>query len=283
MVDGDKKQGPSYKIFQIRHPDWKGNYWRDIEALYAGGHRLLEDDGVMERVFPQHAFEPPRVYAERRKRAFYIPYMGQLIDFIIAAQFTQLVTLKGEPEADQFYEEFLQDCSPPGGSTCDFASLLAEQMRGAIKKRRTWTLVEMEPPPAPEDAPATLAEQEKLGALQPYICPLEPECVTHWQFDEAGELEWARVRTCVRYYETPTSPKAKIREAFTDYERERWTRYTWEYPEDKPPGEKSMPTLVEEGELKFGGKVPIVPFEVPEGLWVGNKLASLAVEHFNAR
>src|ERR1044072_3509572 len=43
--------------FQVRHPEWQGDFWEECRALYAGGQRLLADQKVLARLFPQHTSE----------------------------------------------------------------------------------------------------------------------------------------------------------------------------------------------------------------------------------
>ena len=73
---------PTYKKLSQKHPEWDGPYWRRCRALYAGGKKLLKDPAVLQDVFPPHLNEQPYVYAERCKRAYYIPYAGEVIDMI---------------------------------------------------------------------------------------------------------------------------------------------------------------------------------------------------------
>lgn len=282
---------PNYKQLTTSHPEYDPAYWRRCEALYAGGRKLLGDDAVMKEVFPKHNAEEDHVYNERRKRAFYIPYAGQIIDFIVANLSCDPITIEVEEEGaeagqgkapDGFWGEFVEDVSPPNGCTQSLAQLVVEQVRTALKKRRAWTLVDL--PRAPTDAPAptSQADQEKAGLLQAYACVLDPECVRDWEFDESGELLWVLLWNKSQRRVGIDGDRKTVTEVFTYYDRTHWERYTYVYPVDKPPKDDETPGKGEDGPLTFG-RVPVLPLELPEGLWAMGKLEPIAVEHLNKR
>ncbi len=74
LVWGDLKQ---------RNPAWRGAFWEECRALYAGGYRLLNTE-TMRRLFPANLFEDPQVYKERCARAHYFPYAGTILDHLVA-------------------------------------------------------------------------------------------------------------------------------------------------------------------------------------------------------
>jgi hypothetical protein len=81
---------------------------------------------------------------------------------------------------------------------------------------------------------------------------------------------------------SPFSSRNQITEEYWLYTKQEWAKWTITYPIDqKPKGEDEL-TFVEAGYHSFGC-VPLVPLEVPEGLWVMSKLESMAREHFTKR
>ena len=273
--------GITYGQLQVKHPEYDDLYWRRCRALYAGGKKLLRDHVVMRDVFPPHLQEQPFIYEERKRRAVYIPYPGAIINMIVAELFEEKLSLSSDPDADPWYEEWFKDVSPPGGRTMALNDLLKHQMRTALQLRRAWTLVEL--PKMPEGAlPENLAEEEGMGLLDAYACPVEPESVRDWQITDDGELVWVLLAFESRERNDLTSGREMVREEFVHYTKDSYARYVIEYREDRPPKDTDAVPLMESGPLSFG-RVPLAMLELPEGLWAMNLLDSLAVAHFNTR
>ena len=177
-----------YKVFKETRPkpDYDPDYWARCEALYAGGRKLLENKAVLAKVLPRHSAEPLDVYEERCEMAEYVPYPGEIIDRLTAGQFAEPLVMECSPKPYKFYEKFHADCSPPGGRFVSFHDLMRQQQTTASVKPIAWTLVEL---PGPTGAiPQTFAEQEKMGDLDAYACPVDPASVRDWEMDEDGEL-----------------------------------------------------------------------------------------------
>lgn len=295
---------PTYKLLKSTHPEYDAEYWRKIRALYAGGRRLLvdafKDKHLLEKLFPRHLGEDDSIYVERQKRAFYIPYMGQLIDYIVSVLGSDPVTLNAEEAGEDlapgsiedYYDDFMKNTARPGTEKVSLNQLLRVQMLNALLTKRAWTLVDFPRVPVGADGnpvkPASRKEEEDLGLDQAYCVPLEPEQVLDWQEDDDGELEWALVaRASVRRAGVGAARNLK-REEFTEYTRDGWTRFIYEYDPEKQPGRGGPPTEDQEPDRIESGKhtferVPLIPLPLPEGLWAGSKLESIAVQHFNAR
>lgn len=265
-------------------------YWRRLRALYAGGKKLLGDNALMEEVFPPHRNEHALVYAERRKRAFYIPYAGEIIDHIVAALFREDLELECDEEVAEgdreFYAAFAKDCSPPGGKEQSLAQLLREQLVVAQQCRGCWTLVDL---PAVVDAATgepkqytSRGEQERDGALDAYAVALQPESVIDWECDATGELEWAVVHTVERKRHGIRDQRNRVRERWTYYTRDEWAEWAIEYKKGDEP-DKDTPVPWIRGGMHTHGAVPIHRMELPEGLWAMAKLEGPAREHFNKR
>lgn len=302
----------TYKQLSIKNPEWDGPYWRRCRALYAGGKRLLKDPEVLRDVFPPHLNEKPHVYAERCKRAYYIPYAGEVIDMITSALFSEDIAMQSEPQADKWYDEWAKDVSPPGGSKQTLQAFLREQMSTALICKRAWTLIDLptiddvvqqalyaikETAGSPAAAayltggkeaaaamiqPGSLLDQEKLGMLNAYACSLDPECVWDWECDRDGRLLWVLIHYT-------SSPRASIQtsrdvcvERWMYYTAETWERYEIAYKKTNPPTEATEVPLVASGSHSFG-EVPVIRLELPDGLWAMGKIESIAVAHLNKR
>jgi hypothetical protein len=296
----------TYKLLHdVKHEEYDAPYWRKIHALYAGMsvmRRALTDKQVRDLLFPRHLGEEEWVYNERLKRVFYIPYMGQLIDYITAALAADpirmsedesasktaagaqanKVMLQGKVNGDTFYDKFNKDCSPPGGERMSFNQLIRYQTTQALLYRRAWTLVEL--PDMQESAPRSRYEELKTIGDASYAVPVDPESVYDWECDDDGEMIWALVCCVERRRPGLEATRSIVREEYTYYTRTDWTRYVYEYDPDKNPPKPEQPPDSTDGPHPHSfTRVPLIPFELPDGLWAGGKVESIACEHFNKR
>ena len=265
---------PTYKQLTATHPTYDADRAREYHALAVGGHVLLDDARLMRSVFPQHAHEPAWVYAERCRRAIYLPYAGEIVGDIVAQLGDDEATIRSEPPADPFFETFQVDCDRQRSS---LTSYVQHAVRTALVQRVAWTLVDL--PQALEDV-TSLGEQERAGALRAYLVALDTNAVLDWEEDEEGKLTWALVRSIRATRTGPEDDRSKVVERFTVYDREGWRRYEIEYTAGKVPPPKTEVPLIAEGTHSFG-EVPLVRLELPDGLWALDKVASAARAHFN--
>lgn len=268
----------SWAHLRNRNPEHHAQYWRQLRALMTGGHRLLGDDAVLSALVPKHPHEEEDVYKARRARAFNIPYAGEIIGDLVGQLAQDPPVPSAEPDADAWYEStFLGDVDRKGMTLLGYAQAMA---REALTTRTAWSLVEL--PKAGDAPPATLAEQEKQGALRAYVCPLPAEAVIDWEDDEDGELLWACVWSHTMRRLSPGDDRAKCLEVFTFYDRTGWVRFEVAYDHNKPPQDKELFGSVDAGPHSFGA-VPLLRLELPEGMWAMDKLFGLARAHFQQR
>jgi len=296
LMDGLLEASPeeravAWKHFQRRHPDYDAEYWAECRALYAGGKRLLRDPELMERLFPPHNAEDASVYEERKRRAFYLAYPGTIIDNLVSGLGADPVRVTGadagedETKLPDWYTDgdtgFLENVAPKGGKRQGFAQLLLDTVREAMISGRGWILIDL--PQTPDEyVPESKLDQERAGLLDPYLIGVEPEYVIDWQVDSNGELEWALVCDSEVRRNSLTEERNTIRKTFTWYDRAGWTSWRIEYRKGERPGDDQPVPFLGEGSHPFG-KVPLIPFLLPEGLHAMGKLESLAREHFNKR
>lgn len=283
-------QTVKYQAFRRRHPSYDEKKWSICRALYAGGDKLLANDDVMAEIFPRHSVEPQEIYAERKRRAYYIPYAGEILDAIVASLTSAPVSMSPEPEpvgADsEFYEKFYEDVSKPGGKKISLNQLLRDQILVALQCRTAWTLVDLPSTDHVMDEVvmgyASLADQLAAGALDAYACPIAPENVCDWEEDDSGELEWVLLRAVEKKRQGLDGDRNKVKETWTLYDRDGWARYRVEYEEKNPPPDDQDIPLDAAGNHSFG-RVPIARLELPEGLAAMQKIQSIAIAHFNKR
>jgi hypothetical protein len=275
-----------YKHLLATSPEYDADEWARCDALYAGGRKLLKNPAVVKQLFHRHNAETADVYEERLARAYYIPYAGQVIDFIVAALFGEKLTLEldGEAAADKFYDEFQENVAGQLGPKLELRQLLRRQILTALKKRRAWTLLDL--PPAPAEQHAALADEEATGQRAVYACPVEPECVRRWKRDRQGNLEWVLLMSTDTEAQTLDDSGIMVREEFTYYDRVGWRRWNIEYAgKDKRPKPETpvdeIPGVKKSEGLHSFGRVPLSCMELPEGLHAMGKLESIATEHFN--
>lgn len=305
--------GLTWADMQQRHPEWRGEYWAECRALYAGGDRLLGDKAVLERLFPSHRHENGQVYDERKKRAHYYPYAGTIIDHMLAGLGTDPLRItfaavddeKGTrelaPEA-KWWERWVQDVTDTAERPSDYGledsddedddeggtsmhTFIVDVLREALQTRTAWVLADL--PAADPDAPPKVIDSalahEQQGLSDPYLCVVPAEQVIDWQCDDKGRIEWALVMTQEQIRTTPKDRRGKVRHTYVLWDAECWTKYQIDVdPTQLPAPEQSVPVVA--GPTAHGfGRVPIERMCLPEGLYAMGKLHSLAREHLNKR
>jgi hypothetical protein len=274
-----------YKLLKATSPLYDLDHWSELRALYLGGKYLLKHPEVFARVFPSHGHENPKVYAERKQRAFYVNHVSTVIDHLVAGLSADPIAIR--PKSDDLeadvelppeWKAFMDDCSPPGGRKQPFTRLMLEQARWGLLFGHVWTLVDL---PAMQAAYANLAEQQEAGALKTYACAVAPESVLDWDEAADGRINWAMTCSVSKRRTSPAEGRNVIREEYMLYTAEAWGRYVVEYKADgsnRPGDDQSFAPIV--GEHSFEG-VPLLRHQLPPGLWAGGKLHSLAVEYLN--
>jgi hypothetical protein len=288
-------------LSETRNRHYDGPYWAKIRVMYEGAKTLKDAlhaaSPLRDEIFPPHLGEEPIVYHERVKRSCYVNYLSQLIDYLVSVLFSDPVKLTagGDDEdtapgsIEPFYDDFYKNTAQPGARPVTFNETLRRVALDALLFKRAWLLVEFPKKPVDDDGnPIALTnryDEEQLEAggqyKRAYCCSVDPECVYDWEKAEDGELSWAMIHD--KDYPRPSvdSKRTNCVETFTIYDREGWTRYTYQYDEEKSkPKDDEGPTRTESGSHTFG-RVPLLDFKIPDGLWAGGKMENIAVELFN--
>lgn len=269
-----------YKQLKERNPEYLDEYWERCRSFYKGGNCLLENDSVMERVFPQHNNEVKGIYNLRKSVAFYMNYAGEIIDELLAKLNSHPLRMKSE-NASSFYEGFLESCGPVEKEDTRYGDLLMRMLLTAMQCGKSWCLVDM-PTIDHLNLADNLAEQETSGALNAWCLEIQPECVVDWEMDEQGVLEWALLCYKSSRRDSLFGSRDNVTETYIMYDKDSWKQWQITYPKDKPPKDEKEVMLTGEGDHGFGC-VPLVQLTLPDGLWAMGKLESLAKEHFNKR
>lgn len=293
----------NYKTLKTRNDEYLADFWSRCRALYAGGHKLLENPQVLQKIMPKHGNEELGIYQERCARAFYIPYPGAIIDKLVSELMSKPITFTQEdttassadggvqgqttePEDDslpEYYQDLIKNCGQPGGKKCSFNQFAREQMFTALQTRTTWALVDM--PKAPAEGYANLAAQDAAGGRNAYICPIDPECVIDWEEREDGELDWVLIHDRIAKRKGLEETRNDVTLRWRYYTADAWAVYELTYNKiQKPEGpiDNDVAVLKDQGAHSFG-VVPVRRMCLPEGLWAMGKLEAMARAHMNQR
>lgn len=276
-----------------KHPEYDASLLEEIETLYVGGYALRKK---ADKFLPALVDENPRLHDQRKASVAYQNYFGQIVDQFCSDLFSQPLTVAPAADASDdstpgdvpdrvFYPAFEKDADRRGQA---FADLAKSVMSTALKQRRGILAID-----APNEEPAESKAIEDAKAVAPnekariYAYELPIETLIDWRDDDIGGFRWAIVWTTTNERKDPSGDRAKTIETFMVWSFVGgvacWERYesTWGGDVPKPTDETLIP-LVDAGATKFR-RIPLIRLELPEGLWVGNKIGPQALEHFQRR
>ena len=278
-----------YHTLQCKNPKYNGAYCEVLRSLTTGGEELLNDASIMDRVFPRHNREKDEVYAERKSRALYIPYPGEIVGEIVsllANDPLRFSTEEGSPAPDKFYSDvFFKNVD---GAGLDMTGLAQHIAREALVCRHVWVLCDLPPQDPSVMHRASLLDQEQGGDMRSTVTPICSENVIDWMHGDDGELLWALVLSSTTKRLSPASGRRVIVERYTFYTRDEWVLFEVAYDPAAKEGRWKKPepedkiTQLDRGPHSFGS-VPLLCFSLPHGLWALDKIASIAIAHFNQR
>jgi len=281
-----------YKILKQRHPDYDAAMLRELDDLYVGGYQLRKN---VRKYLPQLEGEHPTRYEERLKTASYINYFAEIVDKFCGDLFAEQPSAHVAPEDGsdepqpppdrEFYAAFARDADQADHS---FANLLEEVTRRALVFRVGILGLDL-PSPTGEDVPSRAAE-DALGLRRVYALKVLTESLTNWKRDARGDYDWMVLSTSSLEQTDPTSPSLCVEE-FKIWRRVtadgvsvtvRWEKYSVAHDPNIALKDDDLVPLVASGTVSFE-RIPVMCFELPPGLWVGNKIGPLALEHFQRR
>lgn len=290
---------PTYAALNQQHEEYDGELWEKLRLLYKGGYELLEHAAEFIPKLPQ---EGDQRYQFRLQHASYVPYFGQVIGYLVAALFgregLQVApagdaddpSTPGEVPDKEFYPEFASDTDLKGTS---FSRLMRRVAASALIYKRGLLVVDM--PPVVEDA-TTRADEDAQGGARAYCYTVPIDQLINWSKDERTErFRWCVLRDIVSEQPSPFAMRSTYRVRFTVWQLVEevteqgvnrgafWQRWeTSEIKLGKKPNDKETLNLTGSGTTSFH-EIPVRELELPEALWVGNKIGPLAEEHFRRR
>lgn len=270
-----------YKDLMTQHPDYDAEVLETYPLLYEGGTKFLEN---VEKFLPKRAAESSKLYQERLKNAFYIGYVGPIIDFFISNLFALNAEINEQGSVAKsltpFYSEFMENVDLKETNINEFFKNIFTDV---LKLQRAHIMVDF--PRLPEEVPLPLTkkDEEDLNLNRAYLCYFPAESLIDWQYtSEIGNYKWVKFYTKQRYKESFDSSEV-IRHTWCIYTETEY--FIYEIDEDK---EKKVLNEGDVISLKASGlhsmskfnRVPVYTVEVKEGLWVMNKLASIQTALF---
>lgn len=253
-------------------------YW----ALYCGGRALFGDPGILAQVFPSHDGEREATYAKRVARAYYLNRVGHIVNDHSMELFTDPLNVEVTGAGAAYFREWLRDTSPAGGDEVPWTELLGQQVVHLMVSARAWTRLyrrDISGLLSGLDRAPTMGELDAVGGRDIYARIVPPGQIVDWKYD-GEQLKWLS-----RHY------TAAERGAWQDDEKvwhvwEVWTRDSYaEYacaPRELEGDERTQIKARALGPNPYG-RVPFVGCSVPEGLWLVDQVAKVAIESFNKR
>jgi hypothetical protein len=275
-----------------KHPDlvkWLGRL-NDYQLLYVGGADMLAAAGTfgsnrvsdtgaagslavisstfnrpVRRFLHQLEGEPNPVYFARWNRAYYIGYLPAIIDYFCQWLFSAPPNIgavdagETQNELPDWYQPFYDDCDGAGTSFMDFAR--DAFLNVCIFRRSGWLI--------------GCNTEEPEGDAKAILTPYTQFEIYDWQRDSYGQLEWVVLHKETTRRDFPGERRAY--ETYTYVDREKWESYEVVKGDTKDTDKLKMLGGADHG----CGKVPFVMMEIPEGLWIADKLASVQVQLFN--
>lgn len=290
-----------YGTLNQRNPEYRSKEWETICDLYKGGFQL---QAHAHKYIHRGVGEPEMRYRDRLQQTSYVNYLATIVDGYVSALFQRepiVMPPSEDGEAtklDPFWDQFRANADLRGNG---FASVLRDAFLSALLKRRALVALDF---PATQPAETRVAE-DASGASRAYAYTVDVEQLIDWEYSsevrrvvetgedgarvefELGRFEWAIVKTCVSRRASPAESRGSYYEEFKVWringQYAAWDLFrTRVYGAQEAPHATDVVARVDGGVTSFDC-IPLLELKLPDGLWLGNKLASLALEHFQRR
>lgn len=283
-----------YKFLSARNPHHDVELAKKIRLLYKGGYAAA--DGL-KKLIVKAPGETQQAFEYRRSQASYMPYFGQLVDYLVGAMFQNPLHITPAGDADdpdtigdypdpEFYQLFARNADRKG---CHFSQLMRDSITEALLCHCAWVAVDMPPAVQAENR----REEDELGGSRGYAYLLPFEEIFDWKEDDDGDgdLAWAIVGRRCTERDDPEALRETYYERYTLWRKNPVSGVvTYCIYQTRPvkigdviPDNEEIPEL-EPGETQTSFEcIPLVRVELPDGLWAGNKVGPLAEEHYRRR
>jgi hypothetical protein len=279
--------------------------WTTFSELYKGGAVLLDAVTKRGQYLRKKPKELSEVYSTRQLGFSYTNLLGNIVGWYGAALFKQPPQLikrlenakpavDGKPAAalpddvTDFCAGFEADCDNGGTTFIDFSRGIFEFL---MLHKAAYVLIDL---PALDGGliPANLLQQQRAGALDGYLVLYEPSQIINWETDAYGNLEWCVIHIACE--ERAFLAQPKLVDYYYYFDRQQVAMYRAQTKEGAagsgqgvPPSaaSDSMAVLCEgyprNHALADQNRVPIHKLEVPDGLWLANRVYLPLLNHLN--
>lgn len=288
----DKQEIPSsvrYDVLCTTHPTYDRKLIVELNDLYKGGYTMMRKaDDYLVRL----CGETDERFEERKQLATYQNHFGQIVDQFASDVFAKSLMVTPASDAanpatpgtdtkDEFYTNFAKNADGKGTT---FDCVMKDALTTALKHKRAAIMVDA---PRSDVVPINRAEEEKQGLGLLYIYELDLLTLIDWEVgDDDDTLLWIMIRKAESKRINPLRGRDTINESFTLWGMNEgvaeWVRYAVTYEKAKPPKPDDLVPAVDRGSTKFD-RIPLFCMELPDGLWVGNKIGPNALEYFRRR
>lgn len=278
------------------HPErsrWETK-WSDYRLLYKGGDEFLRSAGQLvntristtiqqqvtnaltpqafqglrnRRFLYQFESEPDPQYFALWNRAYYLNYNSSIIDYFRHWLFSQEPVIRpkdgGVDGTPDWWLDFYENAN---GSGQDFPDFVRDVFLDVLICRRAGWLI------GRNTSVGEIGDGDESVVLTPYPA----EQIYDWEKDETGELLWVVLGSTENFRQFP-SDRAQV-QTYTYLDRDQWR--TWQIIKNDPEGKEAELRTVAASAHSLG-KVPFVMMEIPEGLWIADKLAMPCTDIFN--
>lgn len=280
-----------YGLLNQKSPLYLESIWRELDDLYAGGYVI---QAHAKKYLPTLAGENPMRYQDRIECAAYIGYLGQIIDYFTSSLFSQELNVAEAVDAKDattaggvadktFWPAFAHDADLAGNAFTKVERKVF--LKAALKKRGILALDF--PVQAETQLIQSRADEDSIGTSRGYVFEMPVEQLINWKVGKFGGFQWAILYRCYIPDDKPLMPRDFVRHEWKVWEmaagKAQWTLYTKDKkPEEQFANDEDVPSPGGTQSTSFTS-IPLVELEVPEGLWVGNKIGCLAREHYQRR
>jgi hypothetical protein len=265
------------KNLNARHPSLDPDLLLKYKCLYQGGS-LFRDN--IRAFVPMNPGEDPAIYKIRKDTAKYTNILGSIIDKFSNQIFTSAPKIRTvdqdgqDIEANEFYAKFKEDVDMQG---CDLVTFFKKVFINTCIYGKSFWLAQL-----PEDdgyVPSSKEEWAVRGLNRVKLVHLNNLEVYNYEIDENGELEWLVFHAKFMYQKAPSDERKLITEQWWIYDREDVTLFEEQYDPGKPPA-NNKDILVKFKRPHRFKRVPVLKLEAPDGMWILDRGADTAMEHF---
>jgi hypothetical protein len=274
-----------FSILNQKSSQYNPKLWEKIRLLYTGGEEIIAN---ANQFMPKIAYETTTAYQQRLREASYVNYFSSIVDRFASDLFSKELALvpaadstdqstPGDQPRDNFYSTFAANADLKNNK---LATVLKDIFLDGVIYGKGFIGLDF---PSSDYQPTSLAEEEALGTDRAYAFKIPIDEVLDYEKDSQGNFTWCILK---REFQTRSSP-TDARDTKT-IQFKVWTKsnsqVSWQLFETKcklneePRNTDEVP-LVSEGTVSFR-QIPIIELDMPEGLWIGNKIGTLCADHF---